>query len=88
MEIVNENVVTLALYMMGAVSMAVTVIWNIVRLLKTKECRKKECACENMHCIWRHSCRRYDNRKEILLSMIEYLKLLIQREEMRTSKEG
>ncbi len=78
----REDVVTLGLYIWGAASMTVIVIWNIVRLHKTKDCRNKEGICEDMQCKWRHCCKRYDNRKEILLFRIEHLKMLIQNEEM------
>lgn len=64
---------TLLLMTIQIVFMAYTILWNVVRLIKTRECRKRVTRCQNRKCRWRHSCGSYDGRKEMLLVRAKHL---------------
>ena len=48
----------------GIICIGYIVIWNAVRLIKAVQCHKIKYKCECMQCWWRHSCNKYDTKKE------------------------
>lgn len=55
------------------------IILNVIRLIKIIQCRKIRNGCDNMKCINRYCCSKYDNRQEILNLRIEMLKSQVEK---------
>lgn len=64
---------TLLLMIIQIALMTITILWNVVRLIKTRECRKSCDHCTNMRCIWRDFCSKYDRTREITYYRVVHL---------------